>query len=286
MSIFNGFISLFLRFKQIKPFEETLKKGNQILDKKTISEVQNYIKSQITPEGGFMDRAGNPDIYYSLFGYFLTEAFQLKTEQNQLKTFVKKTVNEKIKSDVHLFCGAILYSKLIGKDKTSVILTKKIKTVLSTSVNEDSGYIWFLGILALFYQEEYMLISSFLNKFKKKSSSASEPKPCTLVATDVIMRKLLRKEFSSQTTNLKSFYHTSGGFVALQKSPVADLLTTAVVLFSLNFVGDDLTLIKPDCLDFVDSLYKNGGFIATPFDKNADIEYTFYGLLALGSLNN
>jgi hypothetical protein len=43
-------------------------------------------------------------------------------------------------------------------------------------------------------------------------------------------------------------------------------------------------MIKPDCLDFIDSMFKNGGFGGNVLDQDPDIEYTFYGLIALGSL--
>jgi hypothetical protein len=57
-------------------------------------------------------------------------------------------------------------------------------------------------------------------------------------------------------------------------------------LYALNFAKCDLRVIKPNAIAFVDSLYNEGGFVATAFDMESDIEYTFYGLLALASLNN
>ncbi|NSW95909.1 MAG: hypothetical protein HPY62_14460, partial [Bacteroidales bacterium] len=65
---------------------------------------------------------------------------------------------------------------------------------------------------------------------------------------------------------------------------VPDLLSTAVSLYALNYADSDLTEIRPDCLTFIDNLFMGGGFAGTVFDTEPDIEYTFYGLLALGAL--
>jgi hypothetical protein len=65
---------------------------------------------------------------------------------------------------------------------------------------------------------------------------------------------------------------------------MGDLLSTGVALYALRFVKHDLRIMKPECLEYVDSLYANGGFCATVLDPGADVEYTFYGLLALGAL--
>ena len=83
-----------------------------------------------------------------------------------------------------------------------------------------------------------------------------------------------------------SFYRANGGFTALTNAPSTDLLSTAVALFALHFTGCDLRLIRPDCFIFIDGLYRNGGFRANTLDNEIDVEYTFYGLLALGALND
>ena len=68
-------------------------------------------------------------------------------------------------------------------------------------------------------------------------------------------------------------------------APCEDLLSTAVALYALHFLDADIRIMKPDCLIFIDDLYDNGGFRATKYDSVTDVEYTFYGLLALGSMS-
>ena len=92
------------------------------------------------------------------------------------------------------------------------------------------------------------------------------------------------KKTGPYKVGVRSFYRENGGFTALNHAPYEDLLSTGVGLYALNFINADLRLMKPECLDFIDSLYENGGFRSTQTDFETDVEYTFYGLLALGSL--
>ena len=45
-----------------------------------------------------------------------------------------------------------------------------------------------------------------------------------------------------------------------------------------------LRLLAPACLDWVQGLFSQGAFLSGNGDSSRDLEYTFYGLLALGSL--
>ena len=73
----------------------------------------------------------------------------------------------------------------------------------------------------------------------------------------------------------------SGGFRATDEAPVPDLLSTAVTLFTLRLLGTEYK----DASDFIHAHWlDSGGFTPTVFDNYSDVEYVFYGLLALGSL--
>lgn len=74
----------------------------------------------------------------------------------------------------------------------------------------------------------------------------------------------------------------TGGFRASSDAPMPDLLSTGVAMFALHLCG-----VKPrvPVADFVDSHWlANGGFAPTLLDDYSDVEYVFYGLLALGSV--
>jgi hypothetical protein len=79
-------------------------------------------------------------------------------------------------------------------------------------------------------------------------------------------------------------YYSKGGFRAVMKTPLNDMLSTAVALYALHYSGADLRTLKPACLESIDSLFDAGGFGSNELDPEPDIEYTFYGVLALGAL--
>jgi hypothetical protein len=79
--------------------------------------------------------------------------------------------------------------------------------------------------------------------------------------------------------------HPKGGFMATPTAPLPDLLSTASALHSLAMLGAPFEPVRSKCLDFIDSLWTNaGGFHGHWGDDFLDVEYTFYGLLALGHL--
>ena len=72
----------------------------------------------------------------------------------------------------------------------------------------------------------------------------------------------------------------SGGFYASEQAPIPDLLSTAVALFTLRLIGAE----AGDASQFVQAHWLDkGGFTPTLFDDYSDVEYVFYGLLALGT---
>ena len=78
----------------------------------------------------------------------------------------------------------------------------------------------------------------------------------------------------------------SGGIMAVPQAPMPDLLSTATALHTLTVLGEDLSDWSEFCLDYIDSLWVNtGGFYAHWSDDKLDVEYLFYGLLALGHLS-
>jgi len=70
------------------------------------------------------------------------------------------------------------------------------------------------------------------------------------------------------------------GFHATELAPIPDLLSTAVALFTLRLVEAEVK----DASEFVHAHWlDNGGFAPTLLDEYSDVEYVFYGLLALGA---
>lgn len=281
-NIFKLVVQPQLKKVQPKLIEQVLTKSILMLDPEMIVEIRSFIVSKQTAQGGFADRGGKCDLYYTLFGYYIADSFSVTEVMEPLKKYVA-TVTSTDLSGVYLYCGAILYAKLLGLDATSEKLRKQIVADLNKSGSKQPEYAGFLGILALYYLEDYPNIQRVVNQYKRSVSLSGHP--CSVVAATAVLYGMAGNRQPEAVDMLKSFYRESGGFAALHKAPSEDLLSTGVVLYALHFLDADLRLIKPGCLTFVDDLYDNGGFRATPFDSVTDVEYTFYGLLALGSMS-
>jgi len=163
-------------------------------------------------------------------------------------------------------------------------LRKQIVADLIKKELKQPEYSGFMGILALYYLEDYYNIQRAVNQFKRSFYKIGHL-PCPVVAATTLLLGMAGNRHPEITDLLKTFYRKNGGFAALHHAPSEDLLSTGVALYALHFLDADLRLIKPDCLNFVDNLYDNGGFRSTSSDSTTDVEYTFYGLLALGSMS-
>lgn len=283
-SIFK--LALRSRLKKLQPklLEAVLARSPLILDDEMVNEIRSFVISQQTAQGGFADRGGKTDLYYSLFGLYVAEALSVSEIIEPLRNYVAEVVEKDKLSGVHRYCGAILYAKLIGLDENTEKLRIQIVSDLKRGSSGQPEYSSFLGILSLYYLEDYLTILRIANQYKR-SYLMKGNHPCPVTAANEVILSMASGQSQKGVNKLLSFHRQNGGFAALHKAPAEDLLSTGVALFALNFLEADFRLIKPDCLNFVDDLYDNGGFRSTQADSMTDIEYAFYGLLALGSMN-
>ena len=120
----------------------------------------------------------------------------------------------------------------------------------------------------------------FSNDIKIKAASTN-----ATAAAMLVLKHLGRSSNKKDEEWLFAQCKSDGGFVAMPKAPVPDLLSTATALHALAVTGFEIDTIKEKCLDFVDSLWSGkGGFHGNWTDSIVDCEYTYYGLLALGHL--
>lgn len=100
---------------------------------------------------------------------------------------------------------------------------------------------------------------------------------CCILATQHQTGETLNAELVEW---LKARQDETGGFYASEMAPIPDLLSTAVALFTLRLIGEKAASAK----EFVEAHWmEDGGFCPTILDDYSDVEYVFYGLLALGS---
>jgi hypothetical protein len=272
-TIFRIFAGRSLHKLRIYSIENVLSRSVQLLEQQSLDEIKKYIKSQQTVEGGFANKGGKCDLYYSLFGCYIAEALGIIEVKHSLRAYVKKIILEGELSGVHQKCAVILYVKLFGSETLPEFLRK----------NEPlaAQYSDFINLLAYYYSEDYASLSMVWQKLRKIRISSEMP--CSVTSANMILQDCFNITDKEPWEQMKGFYR-NGSFSAYNKTAHGDLLSTGVALYALRFVNSELDFIKPDCLMYIDSLYSEGGFTATKMDSGTDVEYTFYGLLALGSL--
>lgn len=283
-SVFRGPLALFSG----KSPEVMLRSALDLLDDETVARLKRGVAGSAHPSGGFTDRAGQPDLYYTLFGTFLTEALELSELQGPIRQYVENTLcddsplRDHNMEGIHLYCASILVSKLSLNENLRKELRRRIRKNLSRPSSKQPVYTAFVTLLACYYSGDTMGILRIRRQLQNIARKEAQPSP--VIAALMVLRHTFHGKTADLVRQVREYYDGAGGFRALKSAPVADLLSTAVVLYALRYVGEDLRLIKPDCLRFMDALYHEGGFAANALDPDTDVEYTFYGLLALGSL--
>lgn len=103
-------------------------------------------------------------------------------------------------------------------------------------------------------------------------------------AAGILMRHLDGKAPGDVAEWLLAQRLSSGGFRASPQAPIADVLSTATVVFALKHMGRDLGSPKKT-ISFVEKHWgESGGFFGSALVRDCDCEYTFYALLTLGCL--
>jgi hypothetical protein len=260
-----------------------LKSGFDVLDKPIQQEIIAFIDGRQHSAGGFTDRAGNPDLYYSLFGYWLTLA---TGNQKLLKKFTPYIISQKENQSLGAVeqMALLLISTDLFKPQKSQSLLSLLKTVFMKGKRIGLSYQFFLLTLAIDAQNKNKNLYYFFARIGLFFYKPPENLPCSLTAALTFAKQKVGLKFKKDQEKLMSYYLKDGGFKAFESVATGDILSTAVALFVLCETNFDLRLITVDCLEFVQQNYASGAFLSGDGDKTRDLEYTFYGLLTLGTL--
>lgn len=261
--------------------ETVLSRSLQLLDQDSIKQTRTYLYGCFSESGGFCDRAGKADLYYTLFGYFLAKALNLDNLVPAIRKFAEHKIQTSGLSDVELHCAAIITASTPRNIQALNGFRSLVKQSIQKQLKQHKTYNAFLSLLTCYYIKDFKgiyLIRKHLHRNEQPDM------PCPVWAANLVLQKSFNRHADDLAKNVYSFYDNRGGFKATKSVKEADLLSTAVALYSLNFAGEDLRMIRPDCLTYIDSLYRDGGFFSNSYDPEPDVEYTFYGLLALGAL--
>jgi prenyltransferase beta subunit len=268
--------------------------------------VAAFLRDRHNADGGFQDRTGASDLYYTVFGLDGLIALQQELPVERTATYLDRFGSGDGLDFVHLCCLARGWAA-IGRrpDGTRAAeILQRIEACRSgdggyatqPSAAYGSAYGAFLAIGA--YQDlgrempDTAAVLRSLDGLRAADGSfgnhpglPSGVTPATAAAV-LVMRQLDRQPPREAGMWLLDRCHARGGFFAASATPVPDLLSTATALHALSAMQVPFGALAEPCLDFVDSLWTNrGGFFGTWADDAADCEYTYYALLALGHLS-
>ncbi len=269
--------------------------------------VRDFLLRQITPEGGGADRAGRPDLYYTIFVLAGLEALQTEIPKARMEPFVSGFGDGENLDFVHL--GALARCcAAMGREKMPPSFATAILAKLETFRTADGGYDVKPGAP---YGNAY---GCFVALGAYQDLDAKLPEPLRMVqclkfletpdgawgnvrgmrhgavpatAAAITLLHQLGMPISDAAGDwLLAQIHSDGGWLAVPGSPLPDLLSTATALHALSCLDRPLPdALREKCLDFTDTLWSaEGGFHGHWADDALDAEYTFYGLLALGHL--
>ena len=274
--------------------------------------VAKFIRSQQNDDGGFRDRKGKSDLYYTVFGLDALTALQHPLDPALVRRYISSFGDGAELDFVHLCalarCWAALPASVEKEEDRSDAIVQRLAAFrardggFNTTKGSERGtaYGAFLAVAA--HQDLRQPVPNALELIRSLKFLETEDGGWTnevfgrgqmpigatnaTAAAVTVLRNLDMPVNSSAGNWLLAQAHPQGGFIAVPGAPIPDLLSTATALHALSGLQVSFERIKEPCLDFVDSLWTNeGGFHGNWADDYLDCEYTCYGLLALGHLS-
>jgi prenyltransferase beta subunit len=266
--------------------------------------VRGFVSSQQNSDGGFKDRSGQSDLYYTVFGLESLIALQSSFDTGKVREYLSRFDSGEQLDFIHLCCLARCWAGLNQQPPSPQELLTRIERYRCSdggySVVPESkagtAYAAFLAVGA--YQDLGQLPPDPLRivqsvKFletrdgawaNERGLNVGSTNPTAAMAS--LLRNLNVPVNQDVATWLLAREYRDGGFAASPVAPMPDLLSTATALHALSGLQVSLDPVKERCLDFIDTLWTNdGGFYGHWGDTALDCEYTYYGLLALGHLS-
>lgn len=269
--------------------------------------VADFLRGQMTADGGFADRAGDSDLYYTVFGLEGLIALRADLPLERTVDYLRGFGEGEALDFVHLTCLARGWAALPAAYHDQAPRDAILRRIEACRT-PDGGYHVEPGaeagtvygcFLALGVHQDLgrelpnpegvlRCVHGLRADDGGYANQADLPMglvPSTAAAV-TLLRQLGQRVPAEVGEWLLERCLPEGGFFATPMAPIPDLLSTATALHALSGMQADISAIKEPCLDFIDSLWINqGAFYGNWTDDAADCEYTYYGLLALGHLS-
>lgn len=272
--------------------------------------VRGFLRRQQNEDGGFRDRSGRSDLYYTVFGLEGLVALQADFNPASTARFLDQFGTGDGLDLVHLCCLARCRATLThwGAPAPGHDWPPAIAARLNTFQARDGGYhpvpasptsTVYASFLVLAARQDLRLpephpdrLRDAIGALQGEDGAWANERPVRIGATNAtaaavtLLRNLSAPVSRQVGAWLRARFHPQGGFVAVPGAPLPDLLSTATALHALSGLQENISDLRERCLDFIDTLWTNeGAFHGHWDDHHLDAEYAYYGLLALGHLS-
>ncbi len=220
--------------------------------------IGRFVLSQCRDGAAFINRAGQPDLYYSFFGWTLCSVLDIHSDAKAREAYLNQINREEL-DDFH---------KLIYDEAYEMHRLLKV------------------GILR--YSMRWIArgmpdaLPAFFEAYVQRSPQSQS---VNILAANLI-RNGLDNGFNQHAVEadlgrLYRMQDDSGGWRQNEGISIPDMLSTSVALFALAQYGKQPCYVSSY---FVDAHWQeDGSFAPNLYDRQSDVEYVFYGLLALGA---
>ncbi len=113
---------------------KALFRTKDLLSEDALVQIRQFVDQAKYEKGGFQDRAGKPDIYYSVFGYTLAFAYDIKLDLEKEFTYLEAWDKNQETDLIHAVCYIRCYYLLL-------VLEQKQMFNLKVDVSDFDGFI-------------------------------------------------------------------------------------------------------------------------------------------------
>lgn len=284
---------------------EVASSGVECLDDEARPSIAEFARSCLGSDGGYVDRNGISDLYYTMFGIQLYLTLKIAPPARSTKQYIESFTPEDTEDLVHLAALARCRSLLDIRGEMDKMILDKIESFRShdggyshVAADASSGTVYGAYLASLAYRalhscfpplSERMTDSvaglmmpdgSFSNDLEAPSGGTS-----STAAAAVLLYSAGMPECRCATEVLISRELPYGGFSHSAGTTSADLLSTATALYALKVICGKEPRHLQAHIGFLQSLWnENGGFSGHLLDHESDCEYSFYAILALGAI--
>lgn len=288
-----------------KELIETAAKAKNKLSDDACESIMEFINSMQNPDGGFCGRNNaQSDLYYAVFATLSSIALTGSVPDG-LPAYSLSFKNPQELDLIHL-CSLIRVFAASKNTKNGSELLGLIESYRShdggynhikKEATESTPYGIFLAFSA--YKDMGKNIPKILKLlpsiyrcktpdggFSNTPESEKGTTNATAAALTILPRSLQKLLLKKHAKFLLSMSFTQGGFKATKEAPIPDLLSTATALFALNKINYKIPEdLKENTFKMIEDHWdESGGFIGNLGETVPDCEYTFYALLAMGSM--